>query len=47
MIIYIDHAVIIEIANQTYLELLATDKLNLKLIQASQYLSQFNLDIKY
>ena len=44
-IIYIDHAAIVEIACQISLSIILTDKLNLCLIQASQYIQQFKLQI--
>ena len=45
-IIYTDHATIVSIAGQTNLTTTtATDKLNLQIIQASEYLQQFNLDV--
>jgi Integrase zinc binding domain len=47
MIIYTDHASTKGIANQTHMGSSATDKLNLRLIRASQYLSQFKLDIRH
>lgn len=46
-IIYIDHAVAVTIAKQTSLITVNTDKLNLRLIQASQYLFIFQLDIRH
>ena len=44
-IIYINHVIIIEIAHQISLSTISTDKLNLHLIQASQYIQQFKLQI--
>ena len=46
-IIYTDYTAITSLAVQTTLIILNTDKLNLWLICASQYLSQFWLDIYY
>ena len=46
-IIYTDHASTAGIVNQTHLGSSATDKLNLRLIRASQYLSQFSLEIRH
>ncbi len=46
-IIYINHAVAVTIAKQTSLITANTDKLNLRLIQASQYLSIFQLNIRH
>ena len=40
-----DHTSTLGIAKSTTMQSTSTDKLNLKLIQASQYLSQFNLNI--
>ena len=44
-IIYTDHAAIIKIACQISLSIISTDKLNLCLIQAFQYIQQFKLQI--
>lgn len=46
-VIFTDHAANTSIARQTTLTTSNTDKLNLRLVRASTYLSQFNLDIKY
>ncbi len=46
-IIYINHAVAVMIAKQTSLTTANTDKLNLHLIQVSQYLFIFQLDIRH
>ena len=43
IIIYIDHAVLIFIMRQTTLTTSFTNKLNLRLIRVSQYLSRFNI----
>ena len=46
-IAYTDHSAVTSIAKQTTLSSSNTDKLNTRLIWASQYLAQFNLDIWY
>lgn len=46
-IVLTDHAATTGIATQTSLNSSSTDKLNMGLIQASQYLSQFQLIVKY
>lgn len=46
-IIWTDHSAIPSIANQTKLSLSNVDKLNLRLIRASTYLSQFRLLIRH
>ena len=47
-IVYTDHAAIVSIAWQTNLmTITATDKLNLHIIQALEYLQQFNLDVRH
>ena len=46
-IVYTDHAATAGIVNHTHLGSSAVDKLNLRLIRASQYLSQFQLDIRH
>lgn len=46
-VIYTDHSATLGIAKQTTLSSSATDKLNLRLIRASQYLSQFDLDVRH
>jgi hypothetical protein len=45
--IFTDHAAATSIAKQVHLSSANTDKLNLRLIRASQYLSQFDLDVRY
>ena len=45
--IYTNHSAAVPISNQTSLTSSSTDKLNLRLVRASQYLSQFNLAIRY
>ncbi|KXG45644.1 uncharacterized protein PGRI_034110 [Penicillium griseofulvum] len=47
VVIYTDHSATCEIARHTHLGSSAVDKLNKRLIRASQYLSQFNLDIRH
>lgn len=44
---YTDHSATVSIAKQTSLSSTNTDKLNLRLVRASQYLSIFELDIRY
>jgi hypothetical protein len=46
-IIYTDHSAAIPISRQTTLSTSSTDKLNLRLVRASQYLSSFNLAIRH
>ena len=46
-IIYTDHSAAVPISRQTTMSSSSTDKLNLRLVRASQYLSQFNLLVKY
>lgn len=47
IIIHTDHASATSIARQTTLSTTNTDKLNLRLVRASQYLSQFSLDVRH
>ena len=47
IIIYINHVATVEIAHQISLSTISTDKLNLCLIQASQYIQQFKLQIMH
>ncbi|SLM38758.1 reverse partial [Lasallia pustulata] len=47
VIVYTDHSAITSIARQTTLSSSNTDKLNNRLIRASQYLAQFNIDVRY
>ena len=47
VVIYTDHSATVQIAKQTSLSTSSTDKLNLRLVRASQYLSQYNLDIRH
>ena len=46
-IVFTDHAANASIAKQTTLSSSNTDKLNLRLVRASAYLSQFQLDVRY
>ena len=46
-IIYTNHFAIVSIVKQINLSSLSIDKLNLRLIKASQYLSQFKLNIRH
>ncbi len=47
-VIFTDHSATTSIAKQTSLTMMIfTDKLNLQLIHASQYLSQFDLDVRH
>lgn len=46
-IVYTDHSALVDLAKQTSLSTSSTDKLNLRLIRASQYLSGFTLDIRH
>ena len=46
-IIYTDHSIVVSILRQTNLITFNTDKLNLRLIRASQYLFDFNLQMKH
>ena len=47
IIIYTDHSAVINIIKQIKLIFNNIDKLNLRLIRASIYLSQFSLDIRH
>ena len=46
-IIHTDHGASVGIAKQTSLTTSSTDKLNLRLVRASEYLQRFDLDIRY
>lgn len=46
-VIFTDHSAAVPISKQTSLSSSSTDKLNLRLIRASQYLSQFELTVKH
>ena len=47
VIVYIDHSAAIFISKQTTLNIINTNKLNLRLIRVSQYLSTFNLELRH
>ena len=47
VIVYTDHSAAVPISKQTTLNTTSTDKLNLRLIRASQYLSAFNLELRH
>ena len=47
IVVYIDHAVNIDIVKQIILSFSNIDKLNLRLIRASIYLFQFRFDVRY
>lgn len=47
IVIYTDHSAAVPISKQTSLNTTSTDKLNLRLIRASQYLSAFNLELRH
>ena len=46
-IIYTDHSAAVSIVRQTSLNTTSTEKLNLRLIRASEYLQRFRLDVRY
>lgn len=46
-IVFTDHAAALSIVRQTSLSTVATNKLNLRLTRASEYLQQFKLDVRY
>lgn len=47
-IVFTDHSATTSIARQTHLTTtVSTNKLNLQLVRASQYLSQYNLDVRH
>lgn len=46
-VIFTDHAATTGIVKQTSLSTSSVDKLNMRLVRASQYLSQFRLDVRY
>lgn len=46
-IIYTDHSAAVSIVRQTSLNTVSTEKLNLRLIRASEYLQRFRLDVRY
>ena len=47
VVIYTDHSAAVPISRQTSLTTASTDKLNLRLVRASQYLSSFNLELRH
>ena len=47
IIVYTDHATILEIVKQTSLNTVSVEKLNLRLVRASEYLQRFRLDVTY
>ena len=47
VVIYTDHSAAVPISKQTSLKTTSTDKLNLRLIRASQYLSAFNIELRH
>ena len=46
-VVYTDHSAAVPISRQTSLTTSSTDKLNLRLVRASQYLSMFDLSIRH
>ena len=46
-IVYIDHEFALDIANQITMTTISIDKLNLRLVRASNYIQRFNLDIRH
>ena len=47
VIIYTDHSAAVPISRQTTLNTTSTNKLNLQLVRASQYLSAFNIELRH
>ena len=47
IVIYINHDAVLKIVKQTTLTTSFTNKLNLRLIKASDYVQRFNLKIRY
>ena len=47
VVIYTDHSAAVPISRQTTLTTSSTDKLNLRLVRASQYLSSFNIAVRH
>ena len=47
VVVYIDHSAAVFISKQTTLNIINTNKLNLRLIRISQYLSTFNLELRH
>ena len=46
-IIFTDHSAAVSIVRQTSMNTVSTEKLNLRLIRASEYLQRFRLDVRY
>ncbi len=46
-VIYTDHSAAVAIVRQTSLNTTSTEKLNLRLVRASEYLQRFRLDVRY
>ena len=46
-IVYTDHAATVGISKQTSLNSVSVEKLNLRLVRASEYLQQFRLDVRH
>ena len=47
VVVYTDHSAAVPISRQTSLSTSSTDKLNLRLVRASQYLSMFDLTVRH
>ena len=47
VVVYTDHSAAVPISRQTSLTTSSTDKLNLRLVRASQYLSMFDLTVRH
>lgn len=47
VVVFTDHSAAVPISRQTTLTTSSTDKLNLRLVRASQYLSGFNLSVRH
>ena len=47
VVVYTDHSAAVPISRQTSLTSSSTDKLNLRLVRASQYLSMFDLSVRH
>ena len=47
VVVYTDHSAVVSISRQTSLTTSSTDKLNLRLVRASQYLSIFDLSVRH
>lgn len=46
-VVYTDHGSIVQIVKQASLTNSSTDKLNLRLVRASEYLQRFTLDVRH